>query len=138
MGYIEFSFVRTRYSIINEHQLQIRSRIQNENQVAGIFPWCHQQVKPPHDLNPSLKKKQGSQIMLAASTASGARWMNKFWRQGEEGRGERDIDVNIFSFLQEGAREEWPERIYIGASGPRRRLSSSGLFNLICCYNKES
>jgi hypothetical protein len=37
--------------------------------------------------------------MLAASTASGARWMNKFWRQGEEGRGERDIDVNIFSFL---------------------------------------
>jgi hypothetical protein len=37
--------------------------------------------------------------MLAASTASGARWMNKFWIEGEEGRGGRDIDVNILSFL---------------------------------------
>ena len=67
--------------------------------------------------------------MLAASTASGARWMNKFWREGGEERGERDTDVNILSFLEEGAREGWPERIYIGASGPRRRPSSSGLFN---------
>jgi hypothetical protein len=25
--------------------------------------------------------------------------MNKFWIEGEEGRGGRDIDVNILSFL---------------------------------------
>ena len=51
--------------------------------------------------------------MLAASTASGARWMKKFWRERAGADGGREIDVTIWSFFEEDAREERMEGFYI-------------------------